>query len=333
MGRFFCFLFLLVTCTSALSPARATELVFQNGFESGAIELTLWNPQVYDVVEGATVVSAGGGGPVRSGDYALRMKLAKTDPVDPGGKHRSELRPRPDPGELSYRAPFGVPHVYELSIQLPADWEPDGPEIVAQWHGIPDRDEFGVAIEPNRSPPLALRMTYLESPPGSGTFLPAWNIVAHWDDQPVTTPDMSSVTTVTVLEATDASADLGEWVDWRFEVTWDWNPGGDGHVRVLKDGVEMATYEGPNAFDDDEGPNSKIGLYKWNWPTDVDLRVAYYDDVRIFTASSSSIPALGPGGLAASALVLGAAGFALNAARARRSHPASRRGARPAPRT
>jgi len=331
MGRFSLLLFLLVACTSALSPARATELVFQNGFESGAIELTLWNPQVYDVVDGATVVSVGGGGPVRSGDYALRMKLAKTDPLDPGGKHRSELRPRPDPGELAYRAPFGVPHVYELSIQLPADWPPDGPEIVAQWHGRPDLDTSGVPIEPYRSPPLALRLTYLESPPGSGTNVPAWNIVSHWDDQPVTAADMSSVTTVTVLDATDASADLGEWVDWRFEVTWDWASGGDGHVRVLKDGVEIATYEGPNAFHDDEGPNSKIGLYKWNWPTDVDLRIAYYDDVRIF-AASSSIPALGAGGRLASGLILAFAGFALNSAVVWRRRQEQARSSRPAPR-
>ena len=63
-----------------------------------------------------------------------------------------------------------------------------------------------------------------------------------------------------------------------------------GHVRVLKDGLEIATYDGPNAFNDAEGPNSKIGLYKWNWTTDeVNLRIAYYDDVRIFTEARPGI--------------------------------------------
>jgi hypothetical protein len=113
---------------------------------------------------------------------------------------------------------------------------------------------------------------------------------------------------VTVLDPVDATSDLGQWVDWRFEVTWDWDPSGDGHVRVLKDGLEVATYDGPNAFNDAEGPNSKIGLYKWNWSTgEVDLRVAYYDDVRIFTETASA-PALGPAGLAAAILALGTVG-------------------------
>ena len=307
--------FLLAVWIFSASEALASGVVFNDGFESGAIELTLWNPQVYDHVDGATIVTASSGGPVRSGEYAVRMKLAVTDPLDPGGKHRSELRPRSKPNELSYQAPFGLAMVYELSIQLPADWQPDGPEIVAQWHGKVDRDGSGIQTEPHRSPPLALRMTFVESPPTSGTFVPAWNIVSHWDANETTSSDLSSVTTVTVLDPVDATADLGQWVDWRFEVTWDWDPDGDGHVRVLKDGFEIATYDGPNAFNDAEGPNSKIGLYKWNWPTDeVNLRVAYYDDVRIFI-ESTALPALGPTGGAAAILVLGAAGVLWTARR------------------
>ena len=78
-----------------------------------------------------------------------------------------------------------------------------------------------------------------------------------------------------------------------------------------------ATSDGPNAFNDAEGPNSKIGLYKWNWPTDeVNLRVAYYDDVRIFT-ETAAVPALGPAGLAAAILALGTAGVAWSGVRTR----------------
>jgi hypothetical protein len=275
-------LLILLLFLAATAPAQAAELVFEDGFESGTIDLDRWNPQVYDVVGGATLVTASGGGPVRTGEYALRIKL-EDDDLDPSGKSRSELRPRSDPGELSYRADFGVPHVYTFSIYLPADWLPDAPEIVAQWHGKPDEDESGEDIEPLRSPPLALRMTYLEDPPLSGIYVPAWNVVVHWDDLPVTAEDESSVNLVTIVLPIDASPDLGQWVDWRFEVTWDWDPAGTGVVRVEKDGEPLALYVGPNAFNDDTGPNSKIGIYKWNWPpmTNVDLRVAYYDDVRI----------------------------------------------------
>jgi len=310
---------LLVVWLFSPSEALASWFIFNDGFEEGTIKLTLWNPQVYDHVDGATIVTASSGGPVRSGEYAVRMKLAVTDPVDPGGKRRSELRPRSNINELSYQAPFGLALVYELSIQLPTDWQPDGPEIVAQWHGKVDRDGSGIQTEPHRSPPLALRMTYLESPPASGNYVPAWNIVSHWDANETTAADLSSVTTVTVLDPLDATGDLGQWVDWRFEVIWDWDPDGNGHVRVLKDGGEVATYDGPNAFNDAEGPNSKIGLYKWNWTTgEVDLRIAYYDDIRIFT-ETAAVPALGPAGLATAILVLGVAGAIFTAHRARRT--------------
>ncbi|MEE2677524.1 MAG: polysaccharide lyase [Myxococcota bacterium] len=281
----------LLTLLALPAPVAALESVFADGFESGVIDLEAWNPQVYDVVEGATLVSAPSGAPVRNGQYALRIKLEPTD-LDPSGKSRSELRPRSRPDELAYRAGFGVPHVYTFSLFLPSDWQADAPEIVAQWHGKPDENAAGEAIEPLRSPPLALRTTYLEQPPLSGNFVPAWNVVAHWDASPQTAEDGSSVHLVTLLPPTDASPDLGQWVDWRFEVTWDWNPEGSGSVRVIKNGQPIAHYAGPNAFRDDQGPNSKIGLYKWTWPTSVDLRVAFYDEIRI-ERDTTALSALG----------------------------------------
>lgn len=293
--------------------SRAAEIVFSDGFETGTIDLSRWNPQVYSPFDGATLVTESGGGPVRSGEFALRIKLAATDELDPGGKHRSELRPRPDPTELAYHAPYGVAHIYTFSLYLPADWQPDAPEIVAQWHGKTDRDAEGNEIEPRRSPPLALRLTYLEDSANPGNYVPAWNIVGHWDATSITPEDQATVETLTILEPTDASGDLGTWVDWRFDVTWDFEPEGEGRVRVLKGGVEVASYEGPNAFNDDEGPNSKIGIYKWNWPNDqseVELRIAYYDDVRIIS-EQNSIPALSGGGVGALVFSLATLGLAL----------------------
>jgi len=73
-----------------------------------------------------------------------------------------------------------------------------------------------------------------------------------------------------------------------------WNSSGTGSIRVVKSGEQVAIYSGPNAFNDAAGPNSKIGLYKWNWPpaTNIDLRVAYYDDIRIEKAALA-VPSLG----------------------------------------
>lgn len=275
--------------------AAAAEVLHEDGFESGDINLDRWTPRVYDVVNGATLVTASGGGPVGSGEYALRFKL-EADDLDPAGKSRSELIVRSNPNEISYRAGYGVPHVYTFSIYLPLDWQPDGPEIVAQWHGKPDEDETGLDLEPLRSPPLALRMTYIEDSPGSGTGVPAWNIVVHWDDSQLSTEEPNSVSLVTILPPSDASSDLGQWVDWRFEVTWDWRPAGVGSVRVLKDDEQVALYSGPNAFNDDAGPNSRVGLYKWSWPTSsIDLRIAYYDDIRV-ERTAQAIPGLGATG-------------------------------------
>ena len=294
-------LVLLLSC-AFLPCVVSAELVFEDGFESGVIDIdNLWSPQVYDVVNGATLVTASGGGPVHSGEYALRIKLEPED-LDPNDKSRSELRPRSQPNESPYRAGYGVPHVYTFSLLLPLGWQADAPEIVAQWHGKPDQDENGEDIEPRRSPPLALRMSYIEDPLQPGTGVPAWNIVVHWDETPVPPDDMNSVNLVTILPPTDASADLGQWIDWRFEVTWDWRPGGAGTVRVLKDGTQVALYSGPNAFNDEEGPDSKIGLYKWLWWTpEIDLRVASYDDVRI----ERTVPAIPALGFTARALLIG----------------------------
>ena len=74
----------LLLFLAATAPAQAAELVFEAGFESGTIDLDRWNPQVYDVGGGATLVTASGGGPVRTGEYALRIKL-EDDDLDPSG--------------------------------------------------------------------------------------------------------------------------------------------------------------------------------------------------------------------------------------------------------
>lgn len=309
MRRIAVLLCLIAGIPLAPSEARAAKLIFSDGFETGVISFLRWNPQVYDQVGGATLVTASGGGPVRSGEYALRIKLSLDDPLDPGGKLRSELRPRSNWKETVYRAAYSVPHIYEFSIFLPSDWQPDGPEIVAQWHAKVDRDEQGNQLEPRRAPPLALRMTAIETFPGSGVGVPAWNIVVHWDDTAITPQNESTVTLVTVLDPLDASGDLDNWVDWRVEVTWDWHEVGDGRLRIFKDGVEVVSYDGPNAYNDVDGVDSKIGSYKWDWSDPPDLRILYYDDVKIWR-EVISMPALGSVGAGLLLALLAVSGFA-----------------------
>ena len=270
-------------------PAGAAWVeIFADGFESGEISPDRWNAQAANQAEGIVLAEASQGDPVRTGDFGVRFTLAVTDPVDANGKRRSELRPRLSRQELAYYAEFGRLYRYEFSIRLPEDWAPDVPEVVAQWHGVVDRDSEGNPVEPRRSPPISLRMTYLETAPGSGEHLPAWDARVRWDPNEDSADDMSTVTSMNLIDPMDATGDLGVWVDWVFEVRWDWHLDGVGETRVYKDGVLLADYQGPNAFNDELGPNSKIGLYKWEWDyADVLVRVAHYDDVRILTKAEA----------------------------------------------
>ena len=283
----------IAVCLAALSwtspAAAAWGEIFSDGFETGEISLQRWAPQVANTEEGITLAESSLGDPVRTGDFGVEFRLALTDPADEFGKRRSELRPRPAPGQPPFHADFGRLYRYEFSLRLPEDWSPDGPEIVAQWHGAVDLDSQGNPTEPRRSPPISLRTTFLETEPGSEQFLTAWDARVRWDANETTAMDMSTVTSMNLLDPIDATSDLGVWVDWALEVRWDWDPNGAGEARLYKDGVLIADYSGPNAFNDEKGPNSKIGLYKWDWDSSaaIQLRVAHYDDVRILIAGEN----------------------------------------------
>lgn len=317
----------LIVCLALLaytSPAAGAWVeIFADDFETGELSPNRWVGQASNPQEGITLAEASAGDPVRSGDFGVEFRLAVTDPADEFGKRRSELLPRVVPGEPPYNADFGPLYRYEFSLRLPEDWSPDAPEVVAQWHGAIDFDALGNPTEPRRSPPISLRMTYLETSPGSGQYLPAWDARIRWDAEATTATDMSTVTSMNLLDPMDATDDLGVWVDWALEVRWDWHPGGSGVARLYKDGILIAERLGPNAFNDAKGPNSKIGLYKWNWdpPASIQLRVAHYDNVRILVAAEE-IPLMAWPGTALLTLALVAA--ALNARR--RAGSASARG-------
>jgi hypothetical protein len=309
----------VVVCLAALawtSPAAGAWVeIFSDGFETGEISTNRWAGQASNPQEGITLAEASLGDPVHSGDFGVEFRLAVTDSADEFDKRRSELLPRVVPGQPPFNADFGPLYRYEFSLRLPEDWSPDGPEIVAQWHGAVDVDSQGNPTEPRRSPPISLRMTFLETPPGSGQFLPAWDARIRWDAEAETAMDMSTVTSMNLLDPVDATNDLGVWVDWALEVRWDWHPSGSGEARLYKDGLLIAEHSGPNAFNDARGPNSKIGLYKWNWdpPASIQLRVAHYDDVRISIAAEE-IPLMSWPGTTLLTLALGLA--ALGARRA-----------------
>ena len=82
--------------------------------------------------------------PVRSGRYAARFTLRRSDPIVKGSK-RAELRTK--------AGVMGIDYWYAFSIFLPQGWTGDKvPVTLAQWHNVPDV-WLGEASAP---PPLRL---------------------------------------------------------------------------------------------------------------------------------------------------------------------------------
>ncbi|MBN1361484.1 MAG: polysaccharide lyase [Sedimentisphaerales bacterium] len=223
-------------------------LLFESDFERG--DLTGWRPS------GNTPTVANH--PIRAGRRAMRTSLDRHNDTVP---YRTEVS--------GPHADVGKEYWYGFSIFLPDDYVPDGIwEIVAQWHGVPDFD-----IGDNwRNPVMALSTT-------NGR----WGWVSRWDAKRNTFESGKREYGGT------HNYDLGPyrtgaWTDWVVHVKWLYGP--DGILEVWRDGEKVIDQDGPNAFNDKDGPFFKMGLYKgWsdpNRPSDkVTSRVLYHDEFRM----------------------------------------------------
>lgn len=73
-----------------------------------------------------------------------------------------------------------------------------------------------------------------------------------------------------------------EWNEFIFHVVHSQEE--DGLVEVWKNGRKIVTHNGPNWYPDSDFPRWKVGIYKSSWrkkKTNVDLRVIYFDNIRI----------------------------------------------------
>lgn len=232
---------------------RRVGLLFESDFESG--DLTGWRPSGNT----PTVTDH----PTRAGARAMKTSLDRTaDPIP----YRTEVS--------GPSAEVGKEYWYGFSIFLPDDYVPDGIwEIVAQWHGVPDFD-IG---EDWRNPVLALSTT-------NGR----WGWVNRWDAKRNTfaggTREYGGTTHYDL-----GPYRTGVWTDWVVQVRWSYQA--DGILRVWKDGEKVIDQDGPNTFNDKDGPFFKMGLYKgWsdpNRPSDrVNRRTLYHDEFRMGTAQA-----------------------------------------------
>ncbi len=204
-----------------------------------------------------------------NGKDSYRIELRKSDPNVNGSK-RSEIATNPVQ-QLSE-------HTYNVSILLPKggseDYalDPQGSEIITQWHNTPDVGEAWT------TPPLALR-TY------NGHYV----LERCWDAAPITSDAQMTA------EGNRASYDLGsyiqdkgKWVNWTFHIKWGWLASQKPILEVYKNGVNVLNLDGlPNTTNDKVGTYWKMGLYKWDWAQgsqDTSVlsdRVIYFNNVSM----------------------------------------------------
>ncbi|QMU29616.1 polysaccharide lyase [Adhaeribacter radiodurans] len=151
---------------------------------------------------------------------------------------------------------------YGNSLYLPAnDWDsdlnPDGWDIITQWHAREDKGEDA------RFPPIALVVS-------KGRL----SLVVYWATQADNTN--STVSGKKVFDLGTLEKD--KWLDMVYHINFSHES--DGVLEVWKNGEKVINYNGPNCYNDKSLPYFKAGIYKRRW-YDVTKRVVYVDEVRV----------------------------------------------------
>lgn len=235
-------------------PRNERALLFHSDFDGQDLEGWQVSGNPPAVVHGAA----------RAGAGAMRTSLDRNRDRFP---NRTEIQ--------GPKAEIGEEYWYGFSILLPEDYVPDRVwEIVAQWQGVPDSD-LG---EKWRNPVLALSTT-------GGR----WSWVSRWDAKR-NTFETGKREYGGVHEYDLGDYAKGVWTDWVVHVRWSYGP--EGFLNIWKNGQLVVDQNGPNAFNDAQGPFFKMGLYKgWNDPKAagdaVAARVLYHDEFRMGGADAT----------------------------------------------
>ena len=260
---------------------RDAELCFLGDFEHGVMPLTLENPESPWYLHGNSPEVVSAPEPVRHGRFAMKSVLDRAkSPVS----YRTEVIPRVDNKRNHPR--MGEDYWYGFSIYFPDDWVEDNVwEIVAQWHGVPDK-HLG---ESSRNPVMAFH--------SDGATLKITNI---WDAAPNTQEAQKSRKSRYGGGATlwEGPIRKGQWTDWVVHMKWSYTS--DGLAEIWEDGRQVAKHKGPNTFNDRMTPYFKMGIYK-GWRDrerpagKVRQRVIYHDEVR-FAGPAGSYDSVAPPG-------------------------------------
>ncbi|MBI2548435.1 heparin lyase I family protein [Candidatus Woesearchaeota archaeon] len=156
---------------------------------------------------------------------------------------------------------------WSFSVYFPSEgMEKDSePEIIIQWHDVPDEGCGYPSCEYPRNPPLTLENKNDE-------LLITW----IYDARKYTPPgfknwDRKSVSLGTTPKNT--------WITFEFHIRWD--PFGNGLLEVWQDGVKVVEQRNiPLGFNDDLVPYIGIGIYQYTSDSDYQERIIYFDDIK-----------------------------------------------------
>lgn len=244
----------LILIVLSISEAYAQNKLFVNdSFETDDF-LSNWNRAEkccsYSITRSDSIA--------RTGKFSAKFELNKMD-SDVANSKRAELT-------TSAEKTPNVERWYKFSTYLPQNYAIDSlPEILAQWHEIPD---FRLG-ETWRSPPVSLQIDKSR-----------WIVRILSSNLKVNTN--KSLSTNETLNISNIKT--GVWTDWIFHIFFSYD--NDGFVQVWQNGELIIDYKGPNYYNDEKGPYFKIGLYKWGWKgksskSTVKSRVIYFDDVQV----------------------------------------------------
>lgn len=202
---------------------------------------------------------------VRAGEKSIRVELFKSDPWVAGSNRAEIVRKGEEAAE----------RWYGLSIFPPKDFQLDTmPEIVAQWHEIPDVDKG----ETWRSPPISLMVKSNQ-----------WQLALLWDAREVNTDTLGRAHYQGHANIDLGTTATGKWTDWVFHIKFAYDS--TGILQIWKNGkLVLNRLNQPNWFNDEHYPYQKLGVYKWVWHNPgslIDHRVYYYDEIRVGNEKAS----------------------------------------------
>ncbi len=256
-------LVLLGAAIASFSVESNASMV-KSGFETGEFESYGWRksgntPQVVQRPE-----------PVCRGRYSLKIAL---DRHKDGTSYRTELSLVGNEAGSLKNLKYEEDYWLGMSVFIPLSWKPDekSTDILAQLHGVPDRDRNEIY----RNPMFNFHIRGDE-----------WFVITKRDSRAITATDRADMRYEEYGYRSLGKVEKGKWTNFVFHFRLSYRPG-EGRIDVWKNGEKIVdNYKKGVGYNDKTGPYWKIGNYKPAWkpghkPTAVTRRVHYVDEVSI----------------------------------------------------